>query len=581
MGDYLVVARASDGEADKARSMELRGLAKAQGLSVTELSASTWLAVDGPHPPACRRVGDWTLIGDVFGHPGGPITGRDDARFSSARSLVSKVWGRYVGLRMTDQGAVSAVLRDPSGAQECIAWTDGGLTIVASTVPQWLLQRLRPAWSINIGRLAHAIRDPLASTGPLLIDGPVAIGPGVVQPLPLDGQAEPAWRPAEIAHRSLGSRIGPAEAAAMIRAAIDEAVAGLADGGETLAAEVSGGLDSSIVAACLAQGGRRVGMWINAYGATPEADERAYVAGLAERLAVEPVCVPHAGGALTETLLERISQDVRPGLNALDAHHDLDWACRLAAVGAGTLMTGKGGDAILVHSAGPDVFADAWLDRGWLALLAPDTARLARTNEMSVWSMARDAMRRRRQGVRPPELDIGFVLPSLSALTLHPWLQGCEEFGPSKVFQIAGVADNVARHARSILTEAIDVRHPLCAQPVAEACLALPTPILALGGRGRGLARQAFRDRLPPLITERRSKGDMTRIYGKMILDSLDMLRPWLIDGRLAAAGIIDRRAAEAALNPETLMWRGGYSAIIRAAAFEGWLRVWSRRLGG
>lgn len=70
----------------------------------------------------------------------------------------------------------------------------------------------------------------------------------------------------------------------------------------------------------------------------------------------------------------------------------------------------------------------------------------------------------------------------------------------------------------------------------------------------------------------------MTRIYGRMVLSSLDVLRPWLLDGRLAASGLIDRARTEAALTEEALMWKGQSGAIIRAAAFEGWLRVWTRR---
>jgi len=561
-------------------------MANAAGLSVSDLSAQVWLAVGGPHPPVRHTLGPWTLIGDVFdrGHASMPRI-RDDDPFAYERKLVARVWGRYVGVRLTGHGEVAAVIRDPSGALECIAWSQDGLTIVASTAPNWLIRHLRPPWKVNIDRLAQAIRDPLMSNGALLIDGPSAIDPGVVQPMPLSRAAEPVWRPADFARRSLDPPLQARYAATALASAIDEAVSGMACGVEPIAAEVSGGLDSSIVAASLARpslarhGTDQVELWINAYGAAPEADERTYVAALAETLGIMPLSVPHAVGPVSEVWLERISQDIRPGLNALDVHHDLDWVRRLTEAGIGALMTGKGGDSILLQSAGPDVFVDLWQACGWRALLAPDTARLAATNEMSVWSMVREALRHGRDGGQRPALDDALLTPLPAAAPLHPWLEGCEAFGPAKTFQIAGVVDSVSRHGRSLLTEAIDVRHPLCAQPVVEACLAMPTSLLTSGGRGRGLAREAFRDRLPPLITERRSKGDMTRIYGRMILDNLNVLRPWLLDGRLAAEGVIDRSAAEAALAPETLMWRGRYSAIIRAAAFEGWLRVWSRRL--
>lgn len=580
MGDYLVVSCATD-EASRETSSELRALAGAEGLSVSDLGASTWLAVGGPHPPSLRKIGAWFLIGDVFDRERASIPHvRNDDPAGYERKLVSRFWGRYVGVRLGREDEISAVLRDPSGALECLAWRRDGLTIVASGAPDWLVRRLRPAWKVNIARLAQAMRDPLMSTGALLIDGPVAIDPGSVQSLPLDRPAEAIWRPADIARRSLGSQPRPEEAASALRFAIDQAVAGLAGGAEPLAAEISGGLDSGIVAASLARlGSDQVKLWLNAYGVTPEADERPYVAELGRTLGIAPLSVPHAVGPVTESWLERISQDIRPGLNALDVHHDLDWVRRLTAARVGAVMTGKGGDSILLQTAGPDVFTDLWQARGWRALLSLDTPRLAATNEMSVWSLVREALRHGRKGSPRPALDDSLLAPLPDVPPLHPWLLDCEAFGPAKIFQIAGVVDSVSRHGRSLLTEAIDVRHPLCAQPVIEACLAMPTPLLTLGGRGRGLARQAFRDRLPTLITERRSKGDMTRIYGRMILDNLDVLRPWLLDGRLAAEGVIDRSALESALSPETLMWRGRYSAIVRAAAFEGWLRVWSSRL--
>lgn len=138
---------------------------------------------------------------------------------------------------------------------------------------------------------------------------------------------------------------------------------------------------------------------------------------------------------------------------------------------------------------------------------------------------------------------------------------------------------SLARHEPSALTPFVDVRNPLCAQPVVEACLSLPTPILTLGGRDRGLARHAFRDRLPIENIERRSKGDMTRLYGRLVHDSLDFLRPWLLEGRLAGLGLLDLEAADVALARETLLWRGGYSAVMVLAAFEGWVRHWEARL--
>lgn len=551
-------------------------------MAVTDLSPDIWLATCGPRAPKTLIVGPWILIGDVFDRENVrlPADGPDDP-YGYERKLMARLWGRFVGLRPGSADRADALLRDPSGALECIVWEQDGMTFVASAIPAWLIDNRRPAWRIDFGKVDEALRDPLLISGHLLLDGPIGILPGTVQPLPLTQAAVTVWQPSEFADLSLQKPPTPEEAAGRLRRAIDESVRGLGGKSDTVACEISGGLDSSIVAASLATGrAGPVRIWLNAFGDTKEADERLFVEALARTLDIQPTMVPHAKGHLTEALLEQISTGPRPGLNALDIHHDLDWARRLTEAGADTVLTGKGGDSILLQSATPDVFTDAWLARGWPALLDPDTRRLARTTERSIWSLWGMA---RRYPVRAldtaPRSHALLAPPRRSIRVRHPWLAEIARFGPSKAFQLAGVVDSVSRHGATALTQTIDVRHPLCAQPVIEACLALPAHLLTLGGRDRGLARQAFRDRLPAMIIERRSKGDMTRIYGRMIFDNLNVLRPWLLEGRLADEGILDRLATDVALTREGLMWRGHYAEIMAAVAFEGWVRVWERRL--
>lgn len=580
MGRYILVSASAD-LAALALSGDLRRRCESAGWGVVDLSAAAWLALAGPHLPNRVAVGSWILIGDILHRrrPDFPPTRRDDP-WEYERKLMARFWGRYVGVQLGPDGQIRTLLRDPSGAMECVAWEQDGLVLAASSLPVWLLTGLAPRWRPDLERLGSAMRDPMSSADWLLMDGPVMVAPGTVQPLPLASPPTAVWTPADFARRSLSPHWTLDEAVESMTAAVDDAVAGLAGLGGSLTAEVSGGLDSSTVAASLVHNAKvPVSLWLNAYGATQEADERAYVRALGDTLGISPTFAPHAAGSLTESLLERISEDFRPGLNALDVHHDMEWGRRVSGAGASALMTGKGGDSIFLQNASPDVFTDLWKVRGWRALLSKDIAQLAARNEVSVWTMikrARQDVRRRGLSLLRDDtlLPIQEEEPNLS----HPWLADSDVFGPAKTRQIAGVIDSVSRHGPSLLTETVDVRHPFCAQPVIEVCLAIPTALLTAGGRDRGLVRRAFRHRLPDLIAERRSKGDMTRIYGRMVLSSLDVLRPWLLEGKLAESGLIDRARTEAALTEEALMWKGQFGAIIRAAAFEGWLRVWSRR---
>ena len=580
MGDFVLVVRRPGDLAAEALSRDLRRLAQSAGQTVSDLNPCAWLAVGGPNPPKVLNVGAWALIGDVFNRrsPRPPTTDTNDL-WGYERKLVARFWGRFAGVLFGADKQILALLRDPSGATECVTWEQDGLTIASSSAPLWLLGRLRPDWRIDVAGLARALRDPVSSAGPLLLQGPVSVGAGMLQPFPLDRQPCPLWRPADAARLSLRTGWTSDDAAGSLRSAIDETVSAMAGLPGALAAEISGGLDSSIVASSLVHARASVRLWLNAYGAVREADERPYVDALGRSLGLAPTAVPHATGPITEAGLLQTNQDWRPGLNAMDTPHDLDWASRFAAAGVSAVMTGKGGDSILLQSVTPDVFADLWRDRGWKALFSTDAAGLALANETSVWTMVRRARNSRRQSLVMPARDDALLTPWTDELPSHPWLADCGVFGPAKTLQILGVADSVSRHGPSMLTETIDVRHPLCAQPVIEACLAIPTPILTLGARDRGLARQAFRDRLPAEIVERRSKGDMTQIYGRMLLENLNVLRPWLMEGRLAALGIIDRRAVDKQLTRERFMWRGRYSAIMVAAAFEGWVRAWDARL--
>ena len=581
MGGYLAVSHTGKGDsADLSTTLRERAIEK--GLAIIDLSPGAWLGVFGPRPPRTLAVGSWMLVGDVFNRASHDAM--SSAGDSYEHKMMARFWGRYIGLRLDGQGAIDAALRDPSGALECATWSQSGVTFVTSEPPAWLFDLVLPEWSIRFERIRDLLQDTLSVWCELPIDGPMALVPGTCQPLRPPAPAIVLWRPADFALRGANAPMDDTRAQCALTSAVDESVAGFVSLGVPLAAEVSGGLDSSIVAASLARSpGADVRLWLNAYGPDRGADERSFARALAEKLKIAPTYVSRTPGLITEEGLLSISRHLRPGLNALDVAHDRAWADLFRGAGVQAAMTGKGGDTVFVQTATADVFSDLWRARGWRAAMSPSLPRLARWNERSVWSLLGQARRSRRDGarfIRPENRLLGARDPHVEAAT-HPWINDGEGLGPAKLYQIAGLANGLTFQAPSAQTEAVDLFHPLLAQPVVELCLALPTPQLTLGRRDRALARRAFAHRLPAEIVERRSKGEMTAFYGRMIANSLDVLRPWLLDGILARERILDREAAERLLTPEHLIWRGGYGEIMIAAAVEGWLRVWTSRLSG
>lgn len=577
MGDFVLIGAIKDSAGHEMAS-RLRTVATSRGLSPVNVAASAWFVCEGPQPLQQRQVGAWTLLGRVIDRKRAPIRRTSDADpHAYEKKLLARFWGGYVGVRFDTSGLPAAVLRDPSGALDCAAWGDGGLVVIASHLPDWLISTLRPDWEIAYERVHAALHDPLSALGELLLDGPRSILPGTVQPLP-HGDPIVLWRPDGIAREGERTLTGDDEAACRLVEAIDEAVGALGRQAFSLAAEVSGGLDSSLVAASLSAGKLDVRLWLNAFGRDAASDEREYVAALGDYLRIEPSSHPRAEGVVTTHYLRTMPQGMRPPFAALDGLHDADWARRLRAAGSTALMTGKGGDGLLIQPASAAVFSDLWRSRGWRSLLSPALPALARWNERSVWSLIAEA--RGRDVRRPPDGDNHLVTPlSNSTGHLHPWLRSIGDLGPGKRMQILSVVHGVGLHGPSLQTAVVDVLHPLLSTPVVETCLALPTIQLTLGRRDRALARKAFADRLPAKILERRSKGEMTAFYGRMIEGGLDVLRPWILEGHLARRGLIDRAEAEDLLTPESLIWRGGYADLMMVAAIEGWVRAWEARL--
>lgn len=577
MGAYLLVSLAAQAEGS-ALFHRLRRDAETAGMTVCDLSPRTWLGTAGPARPSVVSVGAWTLVGDVFNRDRAPVwrvSDKDPHVYE--KKLLARFWGRFVALRLDAGGRAAAVLRDPSGALDCVHWTEGAMNFVASEPPDWLFETARPSWRVSRDRVEAALHDPYSTAGALLLEGPTDVLPGSLQPLP-HGDPVVLWRPDWLVRAA--APISNSEAAASLRTAIDEAVAGVSRLPGPMAVEISGGLDSSILAATLQRtAGDQVGLWLNAWGPDAAADERPWVEVLARHLDIPATAVPRAMGHVTQDLLDAMPQGFRPGLAALDGLHDADWARRFEAEGIARVVTGKGGDSMFVQPADLGVFVDLWRERGWRALFSPALMGLARWNERSVWTLIAQARRRQWS---PAAIDApnALIKPGQGGNAFrHPWLVGISDLGPAKRRQILGLVQGIGLHGPSLQTRAVQVSHPLLSQPVVEACLALPTPQLTVGKRDRGLARQAFSDRLPPLITARRSKGEMTAFYGRMISDGLDVLRPWLLEGRLAAMGLIDHDSADALLTRESLAWRGGYVDIMVTAAIEGWVRAWERRL--
>jgi asparagine synthase (glutamine-hydrolysing) len=494
----------------------------------------------------------------------------------ASRVLIDGAWGGYVAVWIGAPKDGPVLLRDPSGPLEALAWQRDEVTIISSRP---VTGRAGPVGlAIDWRGVARIIADPIsAGLGAPPLVGLSPLDPGSARHgLKID-KTTVLWSPARIVRASRGQ---PTPSRATLRQTVDACVAALGSGPDRVVCEISGGLDSAIVATSLAASGLGPHAAVNFYRDQAEADERPYAQAVADKIGAPLRTVHRAPFTLSEALLEASARAARPNFNALDPDYDTGLIEALDAADAKVLLTGHGGDTVFYQVAASALAAD--LLRG-----APcEGSRIARLEEVarrtrrSIWSLGLEALtgkpwRQSLEGqlLRREAEQKRRLGPS------HPWLADLSGVSPAKRQQIGALASNLNAHGATRRAERARVAHPLLAQPVVELCLAIPAPVLSAGERERSFARETFADRLPELITERRSKGDISVFLNRSLAASREFLRAYLLEGRLAARGLIDVVDLHAALEPEALVWKDASREILTAAALEAWVRHWERRI--
>lgn len=541
-----------------------------------------WRQTAAPAPIRPLPGGAGWVLGELVPRRGvaalNPSAGRDRPAVM-ARRLCASHWGRYVAVLPGFAACPSAIFRDPSGDLETVVWNlEGQLEIAASAcadIPVWLRP---PRLSLNWDRIAAFLAVP-TSMPDSLFDGVEALRPGVLRSLGASSVSrETVWTPAAFAG---GFRLDRDGARGALVSAVDEACAGQLGRYERVIVELSGGLDSAVIAGALGATGldARVLQWLNRTGDRPDGDEQAFARAVTDRLGTElTVAAKPMTPFSTEDLME-LGPAFWPAINGVDAARDRDECERITATGAEAIVSGQGGDAVFYQMPTPFIAAEVLAAQGLGRQGRAAVVAVARRLRVSVWALLAAARGRRRGDL--PSLASPLVSPQVrafSAEVAHPWVREAAGLPPARRLQIRALANAQLYRGDCRRRRQADLVYPLLSQPVAELCLSLPISLLAAGDHDRSLAREAFAGRVPDRILARRSKGSLSAWYAQLAAASADTLRPWLLDGVLADAGLLDRSAVDRALTPEELVWRPAANELFCAAAVEAWVRYWQGR---
>lgn len=483
--------------------------------------------------------------------------------------LIRDCWGEYVLLQALNDDGFS-VMRDPSGGAGCVYASDGSfVTSDISLAHRAGLHTPRVNWDF----IQETLTYPHMKTGRTGLIGIEELLPGCqLRVVGRQTATKSLWSPWDFV--TADSRYDDGDVARRaVRQAVSRCVKALAKVDGSILLELSGGLDSSIVAACLLESDVDVAC-CNLITPVPGADERIYAQQMSDllgvQLHVEALSIeraefnfqppPHSVSPST-WLLQHASNEIKESMGE--------------RLGVHSYYSGGGGDTVFgfTKSAAPAV--DALKSRG-LGRALMTIRDLAELHQCTVWKVAHLTMKKLLGPEKPPRRpDPSFLTFKLDvdAYTLHPWFSAPHEALPGdreRVFDLAGnqvFRDGLARGGTRKL------RMPLLSQPIMETCFRVPGWMWFAGGHNRAIAREAFADLLPPDILHRRSKGTFMNYTGAVYRRNIPRLRDYLLTGQLAEHGLLDSGALRKFLdsNPDTQ--GDGFMRIFDLCEVENWLR--------
>ncbi len=505
----------------------------------------------------------------------------DDIIRTGGRALAAQFWGRYIAFIPSSAG-VGQVLRDPMGTLPCFRVALDGVHVVFSWLEDWLQFAESPRLDVNWDAIRAQLLLGQLGGCDTAVHGVSQVPPGEL--CFLGGpSAKPlqVWCAADFARATRDAKVD--EAASLLRQTVASCANSWASCYDPILLRLSGGVDSALLLGTLRRtvAPDRI-TCINYHSAGSDSDERFYARIAARRAGARLLEQERDGAFRLDDVLHVARTPVagsyigRMGTGRLDA-------AAAAACGAKAMFTGSGGDQVFYELRctwpAADHLKRHGFGRSFLAA-ALDAAHLGR---VSFWEAVRRAIA--DQSFRGDPLSgAGRYVTLVSADAMTAARQEARRFIPAVLWSATDLPIGKYHHLAELVTPSDyfdpylrdaspEVVAPLRSQPVVELCLSLPTYLLTQGGRGRGLARQAFAAELPAEIANRQAKGSIDDHISGVLQRHLPLARSLLLDGHLAKQGLLDRKRVEAALSGSPSATHTYASEVHNCIAIEAWLQ--------
>ena len=581
-GRYLLLVSNNDAAADRLRALGQR-VARTSELRVIASDTAYMLLADTHMCWTDLGQSRGVILGTIFARDQG---GRSDTVFadqaveaiaaSHGDRLVTEYWGGYVAILWQASGRRWDIVRDPSGFMACYHGQAHDITAITSDV------RLLATIGIIEGKvdwpaLSRHLIMPEQRGEETCITGAHELLRGHRLTVGGDGRhISQIWSPWTFALPS-DQITDYDDAVESLAFTLTSSVAAWARNFNHILLGVSGGLDSSIVAACLRQAETEFTCH-TVSTREPVGDERLPARRLADSVK-SPLIEHWYDIADIDITRSDAAQYPRP-LSRIFAQSLSARSSEAArSVGADAFFSGGGGDNVFSLQRSGAPLADHCLMEGfWAARLTlRHLCDLTDASIVEALLHARHFMRRRNKPYRwNAETEfLSFRDDVMPVGNGHPWLCLPPEGLPGKARHIAMILRfqnhlEGYRHA-----ELAPKLAPLMSQPIVEQCLKIASWLWLRDGMDRSVARRAFAAHLPPDIIGRRSKGSPDSFVIEIYQHFRPAIREMLNDGLLAANNMLDLPAINRALAESGPVQGNAYGRILSLVDAESWARSW------
>ncbi|MGA7537644.1 MAG: asparagine synthase-related protein [Steroidobacteraceae bacterium] len=508
---------------------------------------------------------------------------------TNGRQLIEDFWGRYVAFLHDAAAQATWVLRDPSGGMPCYLARCRAVDLYFSWIED-VLELVEDGLEVNWPYLIatacflreHSSGTALRGITQVLAGECLEIRAGLSKRFFY-------WDPLAVANTEVIEEAAAAVAA--MRRCVRDVVHAWASCYEHLLLSLSGGLDSSIVLACLRDAPSRPRTTcFHYYPLGADLDERAFARAAAAGAGFELIERARDPSFSLQPLLG-IHRSPEPTNYPYFLEHGRLDAQLAAECGAAAVLIGYGGDQLFYQERAQWAPGDFLHRRGVRPAVLRIALDAAQMDQVSVWRVLRAATSGYLVQQRWSLLEeAGRMRPLLvpdvirearrSAEFLHPLLRHPRGTPSGKLWhahQISQPFDFYDPLAGERGTERVA---PLCSQPLMELCLRIPTYVLTQGGWDRAVARRAFYEELPTPIRNRRHKGGIEEHLRQTVEQNRGFLRELLLDGFLVREGIIDRNKLAEVLSGRATRIASGSGELLEYAGIEAWCGRWSTRAG-